>query len=309
MNTAALADWLGAGVASHTRVEGGWSRETWRVELVDDRRVALRIEVPDSVLDTPLRHEFDVLSSLRGSAVPLPELIGFDDGGVIGRPVLATSWVEGATVNVWRSDAAAHLSGAALAWSWIEDIVALHDVASSGFSLGDELAHWTSIVRGRDLLVDDACAWLEANQPDPALPCVVHGDLRIGNMVILDTKVTAFLDWEMAGPGDWRADLGYCVMPYNSGKLLEPVALTSNKLVHPRAFVERYFERSGRSMTEAELQWFVALGCLKMMAIFRTGIDAFVQGRSNDPRLAWGSIPVTGLIDDVVRVIEQGVGW
>ena len=36
---------------------------------------------------------------------------------------------------------------------------------------------------------------------------IVHGDFHHGNALVAEDEVTGVLDWEIAGPGDWRFDL------------------------------------------------------------------------------------------------------
>ncbi len=53
--------------------------------------------------------------------------------------------------------------------------------------------------------------WLAANLPESPPSTVVHGDYRIGNVMMAPspTRLAAILDWEMATIGDPLADLGY----------------------------------------------------------------------------------------------------
>jgi aminoglycoside phosphotransferase (APT) family kinase protein len=178
----------------------------------------------------------------------------------------------------------------------------------------NEVAHWTGILRRAEHdaghLVEDACRWLEGNMPPlEEESSVVHGDLRIGNMLVDGGQVVAFLDWEMAAVGDWRSDIGYSLMPYHAGKFLKPIAPSWNHLVGPRELVERYAAASGRHLTDADAVFFIVLGCLKMVAILSTGIDAYMSGRNADPRLAWLSLAIPGLVDDVFQLIDGGLPW
>ena len=60
--------------------------------------------------------------------------------------------------------------------------------------------------------------WLAANLPEPAPLAVVHGDYRLGNMILdadRSTRIRAVLDWEMGAVGDPRADVGYLLATYS----------------------------------------------------------------------------------------------
>ncbi len=40
-------------------------------------------------------------------------------------------------------------------------------------------------------------------------PAVVHGDFRLGNLLAVDERITAVIDWEIWSVGDPRIDLGW----------------------------------------------------------------------------------------------------
>ena len=56
--------------------------------------------------------------------------------------------------------------------------------------------------------------------PTETVTGLVHGDYRIGNMLIDGGRVSAILDWELAYMGDVRFDLGYIATDYMAGKHL-----------------------------------------------------------------------------------------
>ena len=318
------------------RIEGGWSRQTHRVVArgAGDRpvKLALRGEVENSLLDTDLEREWHMLEAVDGSGLPLPDVFGFEGtAGVLGHRFITTGWIDGTGVNPWRMRPAEQAAWddikGGLAEGWIGDIARLHQLGAArmwdrGIDAGRdgaryveaEVAHWTAILRHAEhhagWLVEEACQWLEANIPAPVDGAsIVHGDLRIGNMLVRDGRIVAFLDWEMAGVGDWRADIGYSLMTYHAGKFLEPVKPSWNHLLEPRAFLDRYYKVAGHEATDDAIAFFIVLGNVKMIGILCTGIDAYMQGRSTDPRLAWLSLAIPGLISDVFEIIERGLPW
>src|SRR3954469_14995623 len=119
------------------RIEGGWSRQTHRVVATgpdgDERLLALRGEIDNSVLDTDLEREWHILRSVAGSAIPLPAVHGFEGTReVLGHRFITTGWADGTGVNPWRigpADRAAwDETRDALATRWIDDIARLHDL-------------------------------------------------------------------------------------------------------------------------------------------------------------------------------------
>ena len=66
--------------------------------------------------------------------------------------------------------------------------------------------------------------------PEPLAATVVHGDYRLGNLMLerdRPDRVEAVLDWEMGAIGDPRADLGYLLATYaEPGGAPSPLGVT-----------------------------------------------------------------------------------
>ena len=69
-----------------------------------------------------------------------------------------------------------------------------------------------------------AFRWLDANRPPSVGTVVVHGDFRLGNVIVDDDGLRAVLDWELVHLGDPMEDLGWlCVKAWRFGSP-KPVA-------------------------------------------------------------------------------------
>lgn len=56
--------------------------------------------------------------------------------------------------------------------------------------------------------------WLERNRPHPTPPVLLHGDFRVGNLMVAPQGITAVLDWECAHIGSaWRIWAGSAPAP------------------------------------------------------------------------------------------------
>ena len=67
------------------------------------------------------------------------------------------------------------------------------------------VASETKKIPEMDALID----WLPKNIPAGDMTTIVHGDYRVGNMIMQGGKVQAVLDWELCTLGDPLADVGY----------------------------------------------------------------------------------------------------
>src|SRR5262249_19533435 len=63
-----------------------------------------------------------------------------------------------------------------------------------------------------------AVRWLRSRQRSSRQPALVHGDFRIGNVIVGREGLRAVLDWELAHVGDPAEDLGwFCVRAWRFG--------------------------------------------------------------------------------------------
>lgn len=63
-----------------------------------------------------------------------------------------------------------------------------------------------------------ALRWLEKNIPPTLITTLVHGDFRLGNLMVGPDGLVAALDWELAHLGDPAEDLGWlCVRSWRFG--------------------------------------------------------------------------------------------
>jgi aminoglycoside phosphotransferase (APT) family kinase protein len=160
--------------------------------------------------------------------------------------------------------------------------------------------------------VDEVAGFLTQNVPDALAPTVVHGDYRLGNMMVAPddpTRIVAVLDWEMGAIGDPRADVGYLLATYSepNGKMS---ALGSSPVTAEPGFplraqlVERYVERSGREVEP--LAWFEALALWKAAVFCEAIYGRFVRGElgAEDTRAAIFEVAVPLLAETALVTIS-----
>ena len=129
--------------------------------------------------------------------------------------------------------------------------------------------------------------------PGPSGPATpLHGDAKMGNCVWDDGRLTALLDWEMAGEGEPLCDMGYLLSTLPSGG---PGWWTRERVL------ARWEERTGRRAQG--MARYEALGRAKIVAV---GAHLARTGRASDPRFAsWE--PVVGPLTAVaVERLKEG---
>jgi aminoglycoside phosphotransferase (APT) family kinase protein len=160
--------------------------------------------------------------------------------------------------------------------------------------------------------VDDVARLLAERSPDPLAPTVVHGDYRLGNMMVAPdepTRILAVLDWEMGAIGDPRADVGYLLATYTEpGGRSSPLGsspVTAEPGFPTRAeLVERYTERSGREVEP--LRWFEALALWKAAVFCEAIYGRYIRGElgAEDTRAAIFESAVPLLAETALEAIS-----
>jgi aminoglycoside phosphotransferase (APT) family kinase protein len=125
-----------------------------------------------------------------------------------------------------------------------------------------------------------ALQWLEDRLPGRAATVLVHGDFRLGNLMVDAQGLRAVLDWELAHVGDAAEDLAWaCLMPWRFGQIDRPVAGLS--ALPP--LLDAYAQTCGTAIALARLRWWSVAGslrwglmCAGMVASFR-GSDPSVE--------------------------------
>lgn len=211
-------------------VAGGHSCLTFVVTDHGGRRTVLRRPPLGQVLATAhdVVREHRILSALGPTDVPVPRTLGVcEDVSVNDAPFFVMEHVEGVVLHeaavvddALPEGAARHRAGLSL----VDALVALHAVDVDAVGLGDlsrrsgyldrQLKRWSTqwdASRTRDLPeMEQLNRWLVANRPEEARTGIVHGDFRLGNILLRpDGAVAAILDWELCTLGDPNADLAY----------------------------------------------------------------------------------------------------
>jgi aminoglycoside phosphotransferase (APT) family kinase protein len=140
--------------------------------------------------------------------------------------------------------------------------------------------------------VESVGDWLAANLPASPAATIVHGDYRLGNVLLAPeppAAIAAVLDWEMSTIGDPLADLGYFTTLYVErddpplGKF-ELSGVTREEGWPTRAeLVARYESASGRSMTD--IRWYQTLALWKSIVFMEGNFRRASTGMSDDPYL------------------------
>lgn len=217
-------------MAALTRLSAGASSETWRAELMDTSwsapmKVVIQLfaggEQYAGALDK--RAQGLVQRAAHAAGVPTPRVLCvFDEEDAIGQGFVS-EWQPGETLghrivhDVEFSDARRDLiRQCAAALAKIHRLNPDRLPALPTRSSADSVRSLAQSCQAFDEpmpIFELTLRWLERNQPPVVEPRLVHGDFRIGNLLIEPTiGLRAVLDWEMAHLGDPAEDLGWLMV-------------------------------------------------------------------------------------------------
>ena len=321
-------------------IAGGRSNLTYLV----DGRAAAGPDAPLLVLRRPplghvlptahdMGREYQVLSALRGTAVPVPPVAGrCTDPEVIGAPFYVMAYVPGLVLRTEADgEQVSPQQAGLLSVSFADMLAAIHgvDLAAAGLSsfgrpdgyMERQLARWqrqwelssTREMPGYTELVSRLAAGLPAVIAVAGPGTQVHGDYRLDNMLVTlgaRPSITAVLDWEMSTLGDPLADLGLALVYWaerddpESDELSVAATVTAGPGFLTRAQVaDRYAAATGRDVSG--LGYYMAFGCFKL-AVVLEGIHArFLQHKTVGEGFEREGAAVPSLIQRAHRLLDN----
>lgn len=294
---AAVAERLGGPLSGVKRLSGGASQETWAFDAGPHpfilRRAPNGQDIMASAQAIGLGGEAEVIAAARSAGAPAPAVAyvcrpedGLGPGYVMERlagETIARKILRDDVFAVARASLARQC-GAALAAIHRADVGAVSALGVS--DAHEQLDRYDEIYRSFDTprpMFDLAFTHLRTIAPPrPIAPQLVHGDFRLGNLMIDANGLVAALDWELAHLGDPAEDIGWiCTPSWRFGQIDHPVggfgALED--------LLAGYHDAGGdRTVTAQAARFWTLFGslkwgimCLIMFRAYDSGLDASVE--------------------------------
>jgi aminoglycoside phosphotransferase (APT) family kinase protein len=295
---------LGTGALQAHRIgEGGGSNFSFLLEREDGMRYVLRRPprppLPPSAHDVVRESRLQLALAPHGIRVPNIRAVCEDDS-LLGVPFYVMDYIDGDVITTALPPPLDEVAAARrrLADDLVDTLVEIHAADVRVPSLAAFLrpgnynerqvrrfSQLWELNQTRDLpTVVDVGRWLTSNVPEQLPPTVVHGDYRLGNMIVTrrePDRIAAVLDWEMGAIGDPRADVGYLVATYSEpGGRENPLGTSPVTAMEGfptrKELVERYRSRSGRNVEP--LAWFEGLALWKAAVFCEAIYGRYVRG-------------------------------
>jgi aminoglycoside phosphotransferase (APT) family kinase protein len=299
------------------RLSGGASMESWRFFAGDQALVLRRAPSAAMMAGRPMDHagEAALIRAAFAARVAAPEIVvelvpgdgigtGFIMRAIPGTPdpatILTVTDPARMIADIARELAAIHRMDA----SQLADLPVM-DTANALTELRSRF-----ITHGGDRpVLALALRWLELHIPDGLEPRLVHGDFRLGNLLVDQGRLSGVLDWELAHLGDPHEDLAYgCMTVWRFSRPDRPAF----GLVSFADWLEAYRSAGGGEVDPARLRfWLVyrtfwwALGCLQMGGYWRSGSDRSIERVVVARRTAEQELDLLLLLEEEAPDVER----
>jgi aminoglycoside phosphotransferase (APT) family kinase protein len=275
------------------RLPGGASRETWAFDAAaaDGSRAELVLRCdPAGRPSEPgaMGREARAIARATVAGLAVPEVLLYTDGPDLwGTPGLVMRRIPGETIarRILRDDSYRQ-ARAALVGQLADFAAGLHALPVAGdFPAPDpmsELREMLGMFGPASPTFDLALRTLEADQPPPREPVIVHGDLRLGNLIVGPDALRAVIDWELVHVGNPAEDLGWlCVKAWRFG-VDAPVAGLGTR----EELLASYRAAGGADISLDELRWWEIFGTLRWGVICMKQAWTHLSGAHRSVELA-----------------------
>ena len=288
-----------------TRLKGGQSNPTWRIEAASGKYV-LRQKPLGVVLPSAhqVDREFRVMRALAQTDVPVPQVHALcTDETVMGSMFFVMEHLVGRTLfdpqlpdqsPAQRAAIFDAMNGAIAAISRVDPLaVGLGDFGRQGGYVERQVTRWTRQYRASEThpipAMEALIDWLPQNLPQaPEEVRLAHGDFRLDNLILHPTeaRVLGVVDWELSTLGCPYADFAYNVMAWRIApglfRGLAGVDLRGTGIPSESDYIDQWCRRTGRQRPE-NFDFYIILSMFRIAAIVQGIAKRALDGTASDP--------------------------
>lgn len=305
---------------------GGASRDSWALTAHSgDQTLALvlRKDLPTTMNENALtrREEFGLMRVAYDAGVKVARLrYVCDDASVLGSPFFLMDFVRGVSIGR-KVITMPELQTARerLPEQLAEQLAKIHAIPpddpaldflprpADGRSAAEQvIAEAYAVLDALDAPLpafEFALRWASNNAPPDDDLTLIHGDFRIGNMLVDADGLSAVIDWEFAHIGHPVEEIGYlCMRDWRFGN----DHLHAGGLCPRERFIAAYEAHSGRRVDRAVADWWEIVGnirwgiiCLAQAERHLSGADPSVELASLGRRSVEMQMEALNLIDKI----------
>lgn len=285
-------------------VAGGASRETWWLHVqpagAESFPLILRLDMAATMNPDALSRadEFQLLQLAHEAGVRCPRPYALcTDPAVLGAAFFLMEYVPGESIGprvVRRPELAA--ARALLARQMGNQLARIHrisppDALPRPAASTSPAQHLVNSLRGTlaHLDIDSpglaaGLRWLERHAPPPpAELSLLHGDFRIGNIIVDEGGLAAVIDWEFAHAGDPLEDIAWpLVRDWRFGN----DHLRLGGIAEPEPYLQSYEEESGWLIDRRAVRYWEIVGNMKWAVTCLVQAERHLSGADPSVELA-----------------------
>lgn len=276
------------------RLSGGASMESWMFSCADQDMILRRLpkdmkDIGENEKDAgfiSLSLQADIIETCYNHGIAVPHILArLTPADNLGTGFIMNKVDGEALPQKLLKDPAYSKAIENLSIDAAKALAAIHNIALSNLpddlpqlSAEQALGYQDKIYRriGTSIPAFDlAIGWLKAHLPPAHQDCLVHGDFRLGNLLVNETGLTSVLDWELAHIGDPVRDIAYmCTPSWRFGNYkLEAGGFDSQE-----NWLNTYEALSGTPIDRDRFRWWLmfntlwwGVSCLLMGNAYRDG--------------------------------------
>ena len=286
-------------------ITGGHSNLTF--QCIDNKRQSCVLRRPPlgHVLESAhdMGREHKIIAALADSDVPVAHTYGLcTDPDVNGAPFYVMDFVDGL---VPHDSVAAYTipeqERHEIGLHVIDILTRLHKINPDDVGLGDlgrkeaylarQLKRWTKQWEASKTHevpeMEETNRILAERMPEQIGSTIVHGDFRIGNMIVEHGKIRAILDWELCTLGDPLADVGYLLNSWMSADEVEQgpgdqAAISAGGFPSRDEICQVYEDSTGRDLSD--INYYRAFSHWRLAAIGQGVYKRYLVGAMGKDR-------------------------
>ena len=292
-----------SGALTVKQFRGGQSNPTYYL-TAGGKEYVLRRKPPGKLLPSAhaVDREYRVITALGTTGFPVPRTYALcTDPSVIGTVFYIMDCVHGRVITDPAIPGLTPSARSAMYDSLSHVLARLHTVDWQALGLADfgkpgnyfarQIHRWTQQYRASETekieAMERLIAWMPEHIPPGDETTLVHGDFRLGNVIIhpSEPRVAAVLDWELSTLGHPLADLAYNCLPYRFTREWEGLAdknLTELGIPTEEAYVAAYCRRTARAEIP-DWSFCLAFAMFRLAAIAQGIMGRVIAGTANDP--------------------------
>jgi len=285
---------------------GGASRDTWRFSVQqgdETHQYVMRRDLPTQMFEEALtrEQEFRMMDAAFKSGVKVAQVRYLcTDDEALGSPFFIMDYIPGISIGrkVIRVPELAQ-AREKLPGQMAQQLAKIHAMDYKAHKL-DFLRQPEEGKSAAEMVIEETYAildelgaknpvwewtlrWAQNHLPDPNPLMFVHGDFRIGNLLVDESGLTAVIDWEFGHVGDPDEELGYlCMRDWRFGNGTKRAAGLTDR----ETFLQAYETASGRSVDRSSVDWWELIGNIRWGVICLSQAQRHLSGEESSVELA-----------------------